>query len=153
MDIDDLLNEINSTSTTDQNKTKKKKKVKTDTTLDKPLNTVQIVKTFEAIKLGDPIKRDEYIKNAIEENNESENGNGNGGSVVKVLDTTPIATDSIVELLDEEKKKKKKKKKKKTGEKKEEGLDDIEIEKELATDVDKNINQYNHLFLLLIFLI
>src|SRR5690242_6937143 len=103
MDIDDLLAEINNASaTTDPSKSKKKKKAKTESLEPKSLNTDQIVKTFEAIKLGDPKKVEENIKNVLDENADE--------NVVQVLDTD-VKAEANVDLVDEEKKKKKKKKK------------------------------------------
>ena len=138
MDLDELLNEINNATTT-ESKSKKKKAKKTEPVPAKVevknITTDQIVETFEAVKLGDPLKADENFKNTIE-----------GENVVKVLEEgDEINTESNVEVNDEEKKKKKRKKKKKTGEKKDEG-EELENEKEVATNLEENINKYRHLF-------
>jgi hypothetical protein len=128
MDLDDLINEINNAGEQKKSKTKKKK-IKQES--ESPITTNQIVQTFEAIKLGDPKKVDENIKNVIEMNTQE--------SVVQVLNDE-IKVESNLDILEEEKKKKKKKKKKKptTGAE----ADEKNVEEEIET----KINQYKNYF-------
>jgi len=140
MDIDDLLNEINNASSTEQAKSKKKKKKQNEVNTSN-LNTAQIVQTFEAIQLGDPKKRDENIKNALDNTKEELDET----SVVKDLNAIPITTDNVVDLIEADKKKKKKKKKKKAGDKKDD-VEEIGDESKVATDLEKVTNNYRHLF-------
>jgi hypothetical protein len=131
MDLDELLNEINKASSTQESKNKKKKEKKVEKVEVTQINTDQIVETFEAVKLGNPAKQEQNFNNALE-----------GENVVKVLETGEICKgDGEPE---EEKKKKRKKKKKKAGDKKE--GDELEDEKEVSTDLEKNFNNFRHLF-------
>ena len=129
MDIDALLNEINNAG--EQKKSKKKnKKTKTVETNDTSLNTDQIVKTFEAIALGDPKAREENMKNALEEDIKEE--------MVRVL-SDEIKLESPLEIVEEEKKKKKKKKKPVTGA-------DGKLELNVEEEIENKINQYRNYF-------
>jgi len=131
MDLDELLNEINKVSSSQDSKNKKKKDKKVEKINVTSITTDQIVETFEAVKLSNPSKQEENFNNAIE-----------GDNVVKVLETAEISKgDGEPE---EEKKKKRKKKKKKAGDKKD--TDELEDEKDVATDLEKNINNYRHIF-------
>lgn len=125
-DIDDLLNEIENASTAEVKSKSKKKKGKVEEVIfpdeGVELSTDKIVKVVEAIKLGDPKKAEENVKNALEDE---------------------IKTESVVKVVDEEKAKKKRKKKKKKASEKKEGEEDFEKD---ATDLEKNINKYRNIF-------
>jgi len=123
VDIDSLLDEINSISSTNNNKGKPKNKKKEDV-ISKPITTNQIVQTFEVIKLGDPSKKEQNIQEIINTDIEKETEEE---SVVQVLDT-------------DAKKKKKKKKKKPTQDTKVDG------EKDVIKEVEENINKYKQCF-------
>jgi hypothetical protein len=123
VDIDSLLDEINSISSTNNNKGKTKNKKKEDV-ISKPITTNQIVQTFEVIKLGDPSQIEKNIQEIININAEKETEEE---SVVQVLDT-------------DVKKKKKKKKKKPTQDTKVDG------DKDVISEVEENINKYRHCF-------
>ncbi len=107
LDIDDLLDQINSSKSTNKTKTKGKKKEETKPTI----STAQIVQTFDNIKI---------------ENNKE------GGTNFETLIDPNAGTSIVLELngesLDTEVKKKKKKKKKKINKEQAETEEDKEIE-------------------------
>jgi hypothetical protein len=123
LDIDSLLEEINSVSTTN-NKGKNKNKKKEETK-PKSITTDQIIQTYEAIKLGNPLEVDKNIQEII------------NPEIVKEVDVESIAENNDTTEM---KKKKKKKNKKKTAQ------PTIDGEKEVVTNVEEKINKYKELF-------
>ena len=71
VDIDSLLEEINSISSTNNGKGKKNNKKKEEIT-PKPITTSQIVQTYEAIKLGNPSQVEKNIQDIINPDQEKE---------------------------------------------------------------------------------
>ena len=57
MDLDELLNEINKVSSSQYSKNKKKKDKKVEKITVTSITTDQIVETFEAVKLSNPINK------------------------------------------------------------------------------------------------
>ncbi len=134
VDIDSLLEEINSISTNNNGKGKKNNKKKQETT-PKVISTNEIVKTYQAIELGNPAQVEKNIQEIISLDQEKE---VEEEPIVEVVDTE---TNKIVHSVDPEcKKKKKKKKKKPAAEVK------IEGEKDVTTNMEEKINKYKHLF-------
>lgn len=122
VDIDSLLEEINSASVTN-NKGKNKNKKKEESS-SKPITTNQIVQTYEAMKLGNPLEVEKNIQDII------------NPEIVK-----EVEVDSIVENVDTTDAKKKKKKKKKKP-----AQVAIEGEKDVTTNLEEKINKYKELF-------
>jgi len=137
VDIDSLLEEINSISTNNNGKGKKNNNnKKKEETTQKPITTNQIVQTYEAIKLGNPSQVEKNIQDILNADQEKE---AQEDPIVEIVDTE---TDKIVHTVDPECKKKKKKKKKKPTN----GESKIEGEKDVTTNVEEKINKYKHLF-------
>lgn len=139
VDIDSLLEEINSISSTNNGKGKKNNNKKKEEITPKPITTIttsQIVQTYEAIKLGNPSQVEKNIQDIINPDQEKE---AQEDSFVEIVDTE---TNKIVHTVDPECKKKKKKKKKKPAN----GECKIDGEKDVTTNVEEKINKYKHLF-------
>jgi hypothetical protein len=137
-DIDELLEEINNASVNTETKSKnKKKKGKVEenivTQQHISLNTDDIVKTIEVIKLGDPTKVEQNIQNVLEKD-------------IITLNQEYIKTESVVKLLEEDKAKKKKRRKKKKNDNKDANAEDGELDEEVTANAEEKINKWKNYF-------
>lgn len=136
VDIDSLLEMIESSSTANQKTKGKKKKQNTQKVEEnKPLTTNDIVQVFEDIKINSNPGENTYEKHEVK--------------IEDVVQTDLINTETLVQLVDPEKKKKKRKKKKKNKEnqKEEEESEDEEDGKKKEKENEKEqINKYKAMF-------